>query len=417
MRVYLSNWQVTEVKAKRHVWIVFRKEVKDIVRDRKTLLTSIFVPMLLIPILSMLVGGSIEKLNRDISENVTIALTHESNTGEIRDIVKNQIIKDYPNISLIDVDDPIKAINESKVRVVLDFEKDYASKLKEGKPFVIKLIYDRSQTKSEGSLGILWNAIGDFNDRIVKERLDSFGIDSEILTPAVIEETNIANEEKTSGSILAVSLPMMLVVLMASGGIAAATDLVAGEKERNTFEPLLTTKPGRFSILLGKYLAVTLFSFVSVVATMIGAIAGFMIDPSTMGMGAGTGITGFSIPPLAFLLVIVISITLGMTFSGLQIALSTYAKSFKEAQTYMSFLMIIVMMPAFATMLMQPNDIPVYMFLVPVMNTLSAFKIVLGGSINYIYLLMALGSSLVYVGITLWLAATLFKKERVLFRS
>jgi len=98
-------------------------------------------------------------------------------------------------------------------------------------------------------------------------------------------------------------------------------------------------------------------------------------------------------------------------------SLSTYAKSFKEAQTYMSFLLIIVMIPAFSTMLMQPNDIPAYMFLVPVMNTLAAFKIVLGGSINYFYLLMALGSSLVYVGITLWLAATLFKKEKVLFRS
>ncbi|RXE58283.1 ABC transporter permease [Acetivibrio mesophilus] len=405
------------MNASKHVWIVFKKEVKDIVRDKKTLLTSIFVPMLLIPILSMLVGGSIEDLSRDINENVTIALTQESNTDEIRDIVENQIIKDYPNISLIDTDDPIKAINESKVRVVLDFEKDYASKLAEGKPFAIKLIYDKSQTKSQGSLGILWNAIGDYNDRIVKQRLDSLGVNPEILTPAMIEESNIANEEKTSGSILAVSLPMMLVVLMASGGIAAATDLVAGEKERNTFEPLLTTKPGRSSLLLGKYLAVTLFSFVSVVATMIGAIIGFVIDPSSMGMGVGTDITGFSIQPLAFFMVIVISITLGMTFSGLQIALSSYAKSFKEAQTYMSFLMIIVMIPAFATMLMQPNDIPVYMFLVPVMNTLSAFKIVLGGSINYAYLLMALGSSVVYVVITLCLAATLFKKENVILRS
>jgi len=116
-----------------------------------------------------------------------------------------------------------------------------------------------------------------------------------------------------------------------------------------------------------------------------------MIDPSTMVMGVGTDITCFSIPPLAVFLAVIISITFGMTFSGLEIALSTYAKSFKEAQTYMSFLLIIVMIPAFSTMLMQPNDIPAYMFLVPVMNTLAAFKIVLGGSINYFYLLMALG--------------------------
>jgi len=92
----------------------------------------------------------------------------------------------------------------------------------------------------------------------------------------------------------------------------------------------LTTKPSRFSLLFGKYLAVTLFSFVSVVATMIGAAAGFMIDPSTMVMGVGTDITCFSIPPLAVFLAVIISITFGMTFSGLEIALSTYAKSLKR---------------------------------------------------------------------------------------
>jgi len=66
------------------------------------------------------------------------------------------------------------------------------------------------------------------------------------LTPVVIEETNIADEEKTSASILAMSLPMMLVILIASGGVAAATDLVAGEKERNTLNLCLPPNPADF---------------------------------------------------------------------------------------------------------------------------------------------------------------------------
>ncbi|MFZ5987392.1 MAG: ABC transporter permease [Bacillota bacterium] len=401
----------------KHVRIVFTKEVKDIIRDRKTIITSIVVPMILIPLLNMLVGGSVEKLNKDINQNVTIALSQDSNTNEIKDIVINDIIKDFPNISLVDVDSPIDAINESRVRIVMDFEEDYASKLKEGKPFTISLIYDKSQAKSEGSLGIVWDAIESYNKKIVTQRLTDLGISTDILTPVKIEKNNIANEEKTSGSMLSMFLPLLIVILMSAGGIAAATDLVAGEKERNTFEPLLTTKPGRSSLLVGKYLTVTLFSFITVIATMIGVFLGYIINPSSLTMGSGTEISGLNIPPLALVLLLIMSITLGMTFSGIQIALSTYAKSFKEAQTYLSFLMIGAMIPGYSTMLMQPNEIPSYMFVVPVVNAISAFKMVLGANINYTYLLLALCSSVAYVIATLGLAASLFNKEKVLFRT
>jgi len=401
----------------RHVWIVFKKEVKDIIRDKKTIITSILVPMILIPLMNILVGGNVEKLNRDISENITIALSETSNTEDIKNIVKNQIINDYPNISLVEVDDPIEAIRESKVRVVMDFEEDYSAKLNEGKPFVIKLMYDKSQTKSEGSLGFIWNAIDDFNRKVVEKRLDSYGISKDVLTPVMIEESNIASEEESAGSILALIFPLLLVVLMSSGGIAPATDLVAGEKERKTFEPLLTTKASRSSLLIGKYLTVTLFSFITVIATMVGVILGYIINPSSFSMGSDTNITAISIPPLALLLVIIISIALGMTFSALQIAFSTYARSFKEAQTYLSFLMIGIMIPGYATMFMQPKEIPLYMFFVPVLNVLSAFKTVFGYSVSYTHLFITVGSSIVYVIISLWLTASLFKKEKFLFRS
>lgn len=401
----------------KHIWIVFLKEVKDIVRDKKTILTSIIVPMVLIPLLSILAGGSVQNMQKDIVENVTVALSTESDTAEIRELVEKEILADFPNISLLEVDDPIAALSDSKVRLVLEIDKDFKVKLNEGKPFLIKLVYDKSQAKSEGSIGIVSHAINEFNSRIISNRLADLGVDEDILQPAKIEETNIANEAKSSLSILSMVLPIMLVILISAGGIAPATDLIAGEKERNTFEPLLTTKAGRSSLLMGKYLTVTLFSFVSAITSILGMVIGYIIAPQSMTMGAGAELSGVSISMTAIGFILLISILMGMTFAGIQIAISTYAKSFKEAQTYLSFLIIITMIPGYATILMQPNEIPLYMFIVPILNTISAFKIVLGMSINYTYLTMALVSSVVYVAISLKIAVLLFEREKVLFRS
>lgn len=401
----------------KHVWIVFKKEVKDIIRDKKTVITSIVIPMILIPLLNILVGGGVEKLQKDINENVTIALSENSRTDDIKQLVQTEIIKDRVNIKLVNVDNSIEAVRQEKVRLVLDFEEDYAKKLKAQQPFSIKLIYDKSKTKSEATVSIISQAIDDFNRRIVEQRLTAIGMNPDVLQPAKIEHNNVADEKQSGNPVLMMILPLMLGLLVVVGGIPAATDLVAGEKERFTFEPLLTTKPGRSSILMGKYLTVTLFSFVSVLAIMAGFFIGYLINPSSITMGVQEQMGGFYVPPLAMFLALLITMMLGMTFAGIQIALSTYARSFKEAQTYLSFLIFAAMIPAYATMFTQPADIQSSMFLIPVLNTISALKMILGGVINYTNLIMALVSSIVYVAITLIFASSLFNKEKVLFRS
>ncbi len=401
----------------KHVWIVHKKEVRDILRDRKTIITSILIPMILIPLFNLLLGGGVEKFTKDMSENVTVALSEASDTPDIRRLLTDDILKDYPGIKLVDVENPVDAVRKDEARCVLDFEKDYAEKLKAGKPFVIKLQYDQTKAKSAGGLGILTEAIDSFNRRTVDGRLRELGLDPEVLEPAKVVREDVSDKNQSGNTILMMTLPLMVGILVALGGIPAATDLVAGEKERNTFEPLLTTKPDRASLLAGKYLTVALFSFVSVVAIAAGMVLGYSINPNSLTMGTGEQLTGFSIPPLAALLSLIITAALGMTFSGIQIVLSTFARSFKEAQTYMSFLIFAAMIPGYATMFMQPDDINTYMFALPVLNTISALKMVLGGVINYVNLFLALGTSCVYVALTLWLAASMFKKEKVLFRS
>lgn len=401
----------------KHVLTVFKKEVKDLIRDKRTVATSILLPMLLIPLINIIMGGGAQKLERDIRENVGIAISQSSNTLDTQKLVRERILPTNPNLKLIDAKDAAEALKNDEIRCIIDFESGYEEKLRQGIPFKITLQYDESKTKSQAGVDIVAKAVNEFENTIVKERMAALGISEDTLHPVVIERSNVAENQKGNNMVLQMLLPLMIGMLVSVGGIPAATDLVAGEKERNTFEPLLTTLPDRGSLLVGKYLAVILFSFISVIAILTGLISGYMINPSSLTMGMGDQVLGFDIQPLALALALLITITLGMTFSGIQIAISTFAKSYKEAQTYLSFLMIAAMIPGYATMFLQPNDMSLAMFMLPVMNTIAAFKMVLGGAINYGYLLIALATSLVFVALTLWLAASLFKKEKILFRG
>ena len=401
----------------RHIWIVFKKEVKDLIRDKRTIITSILIPMLIIPLINIIMGGGAQEFTKGLSENVTITLSQASNTAEVKQLVQEKLLKSNSNLKLVEVDDAVQALKSEQVRCVLDFEVGFAEKLERGEPFKITLQYDESKTKSQASVDIVAAAIEQFKAEVVSERIEALGLNENILQPVVIDRSNVSENKQGNNMMLLMMLPLMIGILVSIGGIPAATDLVAGEKEHNTFEPLLTTMPNRGSLLIGKYLAVTLFSFVSVVAIVAGMVIGYLINPNSLTMGMDSQISGFDIQPLAVVLALLITVSLGMTFSGIQIALSAFAKSYKEAQTYMSFLMLAAMIPGYATMFLQPGDMQTYMFAMPVLNTIAAFKMILGGAINYGNLLLALATSVVFVAVTLWFAASLFKKEKILFRS
>ena len=401
----------------KHIWIVFKKEVKDIARDRRTLITNLLVPIILMPLLFAFLGGCMEKMEEDI-ENITIALTEQSDTEEIRELLENEVFADFPNVKINgSVKDPKAAVQNKDARFVLEVDSNFSDLLQQGKTYNITVHYDQNDTKSVGGFSIIARAIEEYSQKQVEKRLLAMDIDLEILRPVEIVPVNAADEKRSGNFMIMMLLPMMASILIAVGGIPAATDLVAGEKERGTFEPLLTTQAGRMSILLGKYFTVTMFSFVSVIAQLIGVFIGSRISPSFFTMADAGGDVSFSMPLGALLLSILTFIALGMVFSAIQLAVSTYARSFKEAQTYLSFLIFVAMVPSYATMMMQPDDLQLYMFLVPLLNAIASLKMSLGGVVNYTYLAAGLATSLVYVVLSLMLAAWMFNRERYLFRN
>lgn len=400
----------------KHTWIVFKKEVLDIARDRKTLFSNILVPIILMPVLMLLLGSGTRKFQKEMTENITVALTSESASAEAQDFFKTQIAMHDKNIIVKEpVENPQEEIKSGNVKLVVELDKDFKSKLEKGEPFSIKILFDDSKSSSGGAVSVLERAIARFNNEITNKRLKELGIDPVILTAAVEERVNLS-DGSPGNLMISMIFPMLVAMLVAVGGIPAATDLVAGEKERMTLEPLLTTRASRLSILLGKYYTINVFTFVSVLSTLTGFIISYLISPDTLTMGMGN-VGGIMLPPAAVILSLAITILMGMTFSGIQLTISTFARSFKEGQTYLSMLIFVVMIPSYATMMMQANDLKTYMFLIPVLNTISSLKMLLGGVFDYNKLLLALGTSFVYVGLALYLSVRMFKKESVLFRS
>ncbi len=134
----------------KHIWIVFIKEVKDIARDRRTLITNLLVPIILMPLLFAFLGGGMEKMEEDI-ENITIALTEE-----IRELLENEVFADFPNVKINGiVKDPKAAVQNKDARFVLEVDSNFSDLLQQGKTYNITVHYDQNDTKSVGGFSII----------------------------------------------------------------------------------------------------------------------------------------------------------------------------------------------------------------------------------------------------------------------
>nr|WP_162990878.1 ABC transporter permease [Maliibacterium massiliense] len=395
--------------------MVFKKEICDISRDKKTLFSTLLLPLIMLPLLFWLLGGSMGKIQEDVTHNTTVAFSDQARAVE--GYLKDEVLSGLDGVRIVE-GDALTLLREEKALVVLDVPADAQRYIDRGETVPITLVYDQGKTKSQGGLSLLMEHLQAYSDASVKTQLAAQGIDLEALRPIRAEAVDVqvySGQSQSAGTgnmMLIMMLPMMITVFICTGGMGAATDLVAGEKERQTLEPLLSTQASRIAILLGKYAAVTVFSLVSLVATLGAYILSMKLNPLLFGDNVV-----LNLPAPAMLLAILTVVLLALTFSALQIGISTYARSFKEAQTYLSLLMVAVMIPAYATMMMQAGDVTMGMMLIPVLNVSCCLKMVLSGVYNYQLMLLGCGSTLVYMALALYLTSKLFKKESVLFRS
>lgn len=404
----------------KYAWIVLRKELRDMMRDKKTIVASFLVPIVLMPLMYGLIGLFMGNIVDDGESPVAVVLAPAAARPEVRAFLEEALSSD-PMITLAEDDDPSDALRQERAQVLIDVPEDAAALLEQGRPLPVRVVADGDKTKSVTAASRVSSALEAYTQSKLDARLGEMGIDLEELKPmhtqsqTLVEYTGETPSAGGGGFMIAMIVPMLIPMLVAIGGVSAATDLVAGEKERQTLEPLLSTKCPRLSILLGKYAAVTLFSIAAMISSMIGYALAFALNrDSLLFMGTGGDI---ALPVGATVVALLTVLLLGLTFAGIELMLSTFARSYKEAQTYMSYITLAVMLPAFATMMMQAGDVNFLHMLIPVMNAAAGLKMILGGVIDMPLLLLGLAASAAWSALAVALTARMFGKETVLFRS
>lgn len=395
----------------KHIKIVLKKELRDIFRDKRTWIASVLIPVLIFPLMFFLMGIGQNKMERSLEKDIPVAIEADDPSVELIDYMNHA-----EGIKILTVDDSYASLLTGEVKVIVVIEPGFQEKIHGQIPAGVKLIYDEISTESSMASSIVENVIRSYSEVVRLERLSALGINPEVLQPTLItREAYVPEGQESKGDSLVLMmmtffLPYLLMLYPVIGGMPAAIDLGAGEKERLSLEPLLSTGADRMSILVGKYLTILIASVIGVVTSLIGIFAAARISPTMIPLGV-------KISPMAVLILVGISLMIAMMLSGLMLSISVFAKSYKEAGTYLSPVTLVLMVPTFLTMFIDIKRIPTGLFFVPLLNSVLLMKQVLVDIINPTHIIITFGISFMLVALSLLFTKYMFSKESVIFRS
>lgn len=410
-----------------HVWIIYRKELRDALRDRRTLISSIVVPTLLMPLLLFGVGRVMQRAVAEAREEVpAVAVLGGAGAPDLM----ARLAAD-PRVRVVAVPaDWREAIAAKRLRAVLELPERLEERLRAGDAApAVRIFHYQGELKSENGARVAERIVTEHRERVVTERLAARGLGPGAVRPFEVRRENVAPPEKVGGNLFGGLVPYFIILLCFTGAIYPAMDLTAGEKERGTMETLLCSPVARVDIVLGKFFLVltgSLASMFFVVASMAGsALLGGVMLFGAAGAGAAAAAAGPAaltagglptIDPLGLAGVFAMVLPVAVLFSAVALTVSLFAKSYKEAQSYLGPLIVVVLVPGMIAAL-PGTELTARTALIPLLNLSLVCKEMLSGSWPWGYIALIFASSSLYAAGALALAVRMFNREAVLFRS
>jgi len=400
----------------RNIGIVYRKELIDSLRDRRTLVSMIVVPLLVMPLLTIGMGvlsvALIGVAMREVPQ--VMILGGEDSPGVVGELHRMKDLQIVPAKL-----DYAEEISNKKIRAAVEIPAGFEAKLAAGESSTVKIYMYEGELKSGFGANRLQKFFRELRDRSIREHLQARNLPESLAHPFDILETNVAPPEKVGGAILGGLVPYFVILLCLTGAMYPAMDLTAGEKERGTIETLLCSPVSRTHLVLGKFLMVLTASIATAILAITSMALSFGAGKQmllSITKGAADPALQITVTAKGLISIFFVVLPLAVFFSAALLALSLLAKSFKEAQSYISPLMIVVVMPAIASLLPGVELTPV-LALIPVLNTSLVSKEIITGTFHWKLIALIFLSSSVYAGMALAIAVKLFQREDVLFRT
>tara|TARA_B100001559_G_C16459948_1_gene603553 strand:- start:299 stop:1492 length:1194 start_codon:yes stop_codon:yes gene_type:complete len=393
------------------IFSIFKKELTDVLRDRRTLFFMIVIPVIVMPLIFI---GSIkfqEYQSKKSDEKVlNIGLINKTSDSQIRDYLLDQ--KGVYLVEDIDLDSLELGIKNDSLQGGLYIHKNFINDISANAMGEVEVYYKSSDLMSKAKNRI-YNALDIYKNEVVSERLSEFNVDKGLLEPLDIINKDMSTKKETIGKAVGGLIPYMLVIFIFLGAMYPAIDLGAGEKERGSLETLLSSPATKFEITVGKLMVVSLAGMVSGLISVVGISAPFYFIGNIPDQIKSTVLEIIS--PFIIVSVIILMIPIAIFFASMLLSISFYARSFKEAQSLMGPLNIIIIVPLMLTL--GPGiEIDHITALIPLINVGLLTKEILAGSAQPIYFIETLSSLLFFAAIGIRFSVYWFNKENTIFR-
>jgi sodium transport system permease protein len=385
---------------------VYKKEIRENLRDRRSLFNSVLLGPILFPILFIgLAYFTANKQQEKAEQVLQVPVVGAEYAPNLVNFLRQQgvVIKAAP-------EDPESLVKKQQESVIIRIPEQFRQQWTDGIPAVVEVIADPSRRESEISIRRVNRLLMAYGAQIGQLRLQLRGVSPSIQTAIMVKDVDLSTPQ-SRGMLVMLMLPYVLMITVFTGGMHLAVDSTAGEKERKSLEPLLITPVPRWQIMLGKMCATATFAFASLSLTLVSFRFAFPLLPTgAIGIDlnmSGTAIAGIllAVAPVAILAAAMLT------------TLASLAKSLREAQSYMGLVVMIPMIPSVIFMV-NPVTPETWMMAIPMFSqNLLIGEFVRGESVSGLWLAMSICSTLLIGLLFAAVAATLFNRPRIVFSN
>jgi len=385
---------------------VYKKEVRENLRDRRSLFNSVLLGPILFPILFIgLAYFTSSKQQESVEKTLEVPVVGAQNAPNLVGFLEQQGV-----VIQAASEDPEASVRNQDVQVIIRIPERFAEQWTTGEPAVVELIADPSRRESNIPMQRVRGLLNAYSAQIGQLRLQLRGVSPSIRSPIMVKDVDLSTPQ-SRGMLVMIMLPYVLMITAFTGGMHLAIDSTAGEKERKSLEPLLINPVPRWQIMLGKMCATATYAFASLFLTLLAFRFAFPMLP-TGAIGVDLNLSAAAVGGILLAVGPVVILAAAMLTT-----LAALAKSLREAQSYMGLVFMIPMIPSLIFMV-NPMKPETWMMSIPMFSqNLLIGEFVRGESISPLWLGMSMGSTLL-IGIAFAaVAATLFNRPRIVFSN
>jgi sodium transport system permease protein len=389
------------------VFIVWTKELLDSTRERRTLFSLLIGPLIGPLLFVMLMNVMVSQSVSSAEDRLDVAMLGAERAPNLIAYLRAREIYPLAASEIRDLDDAADAVAAGRRDLVLAIDDRYGEDFGTARPARVTLIYDRSKQRAMGRVERVRGVINAYGQQIGALRLVAHGVDPTLQRPLIVDDRDVSTSAGRAVLLLSTSTYFLLFALL-SGGMHLAIDTTAGERERKSLEPLLALPVPRASLLLGKMAATVVYMLAALAVSLAGYV--FVMRHLPLEKLAMTSSFGFGSAVEAFFVLLPVA-PLG---AALMTLIASFTRTYREAQTYISFMLLVPTFPVLFAAITNVEASPKLMWIPSLSQHLLVTALIKAQPLDPLQVALSAVGTLAFAALLGWIAVRLYRREAIL---